>query len=208
MESPKLVVLGSGSAIKIEATEAALTHLLAAGIIHFAAVVDAVSGVRPQPVGQAETLQGARNRAHSAAAARHDTNPAMAVSYAIGIENGMWEEQAGDPTTLVDAAFVVCLVLDPVLDARKGSEDKCGGSTTYSVVEEFVEMSDVLPIPAIRPFPRGRYGEWSAIKDPHEVLTNGLRPRKLFLIPPLERIAARIVQHMNATGRAVPQVSA
>ena len=41
--------------------------------------------------------------------------------------------------------------------------------------------SEVLPIPMKRPFAGGRNGEWSVLKDPHDVLTNGAKPRRAYL---------------------------
>ena len=173
--SPLIVTLGSGSAIKIEAVNEAFASIVEQSRVKIVPVIDAVSGVRPQPIGKAETKTGARNRAIFAAQ-RH---PGCAFS--IGIENGMWEEDEGNPSSLVDGAFVVCLCI---------SHNRQTAAT--DVLDEFVEQSDVLPIPQERPFPCGRNGEWSVLKDPHSVLTGGAKPRKSFLVPPLVRIAARI----------------
>jgi non-canonical (house-cleaning) NTP pyrophosphatase len=175
-----VVALGSGSAIKIEATKTAFAALLAAGQLRLEPVIDAVSGVRPQPVGKSETVSGARNRALCAA------RRCSQARFAIGIENGMWEEEAGRPETLADAAFVVCLTV-----ARKA------GGDDFVVEEEVVELSDSLSIPPVRPFPVGQNGEWSMLKDPHGVLTNGLRPRKSFLISPLERISQHVARRLK-----------
>jgi non-canonical (house-cleaning) NTP pyrophosphatase len=149
------VAIGTGSTIKIEALREALDDTLGAGCYEVLAVVDAESGVRPQPVGLEETELGARNRAAAARARYPD------AEFAVGIENGMWP--MAEPTGGCrdeDAACIVVLV---------------------SGAQEEVRWSDALPIPTQRPFPMGRNGEWSALKDPHAVLTNGTRPRKQFL---------------------------
>mmetsp|Transcript_30432 Transcript_30432/g.33998 ORF Transcript_30432/g.33998 Transcript_30432/m.33998 type:complete len:265 (-) Transcript_30432:49-843(-) len=110
------------------------------------------SGVRPQPIGKNETKKGAMNRAYGAKRKKRQAN------YWIGIENGMWETKKDH---WVDGACIVIII------AGKKSN--------------VVLWSDTLVIPPVRPFEKGPNGEWSILKDPHSVLTNGARPRVDFL---------------------------
>jgi hypothetical protein len=59
------VAVGSASALKVSAVREAFPGWMVTG-------VDVPSGVRPQPVGKAETLAGARNRARAALSAVAD----------------------------------------------------------------------------------------------------------------------------------------
>lgn len=122
------ITLGSTSAIKREAVEAAFPGCLVQQ--H-----NVPSGVPEQPVGRAQTEQGARNRCSGALKAA--VGP---VDLAIGIENGMWREASGEG--FVDGAAVVV--------HRIGSD------------EPILGWSDVLPIPADHP--PGDAGMWSALK--------------------------------------------
>lgn len=94
------IVVGSKSAIKIEAVEAAAAAL---GIEADVVGVEIDSRVPPQPFGQQETLNGALARALGAQATDPD-------AYAIGIENGLIVEGP----TVTDVAFVA--LLTPEID--------------------------------------------------------------------------------------------
>jgi inosine/xanthosine triphosphatase len=94
------VVVGSLSEIKLAAVREAL------GDKAEVEGVDVESGVPPQPVGAAQTLEGARNRAREALKLRPDAD------MAIGIENGMFEV---DDDQWVDVAMLV--MLSPATEA-------------------------------------------------------------------------------------------
>jgi len=143
------VSLGSASPIKRDAVKKALPNC-ELQLHHIE------SGVPPQPVGKAQTEEGAKNRCAGAKA--RAVGP---VDLCIGIENGMWEEKG----VMVDGAAIV------IDDGRNVT----------------VIWSDVLPIPAGHP--GGPNGEWSLLKDPHSVLTQGQRPRAAFLADALSKWA-------------------
>ena len=93
------IVIGSTSAHKRDAVHMALEALgdevpgrEAADIV----IVEAPSGVPPQPYGRKQTLQGAENRARAA-------REAGKGAYAIGIENGL----VPHGTYVADIAYVV-----------------------------------------------------------------------------------------------------
>jgi len=89
------VIVGSKSAIKVGAVEAAVAELgLEADVIG----VETDSGVSPQPFGKQETLNGALARALEAQASDPE-------AYAVGIENGLVKEKG----IAHDVAYVVVL---------------------------------------------------------------------------------------------------
>ena len=116
------------------------------------------SGLPDQPIGKAQTLEGARNRCVGAMREAGDGSWDMA----IGIENGMWQEVEEEKEKAggkwVDGAGIV------INDGSK----------------EHVVWSDTIDIPATG-HPRGPNNQWSVYKDPHSVLTQGKRPRARFL---------------------------
>jgi len=116
--------------------------------------VDVPSAVPPQPVGRLETALGARFRAMRARAGRSD-----AAMWA-GIENGMYTVSGEEGCKWVDAACIVLL----------------RGADNLEIAEFW---SDTLDIPP--DFPKGPNGEWSLLKDPHNEITKGARPRSKFI---------------------------
>lgn len=68
------------------------------------------SGVPEQPVGKAQTLEGASNRCNGARQAALESGAEFDLC--VGIENGMWKSESGDG--MVDGAAIV------VEDARDG----------------------------------------------------------------------------------------
>lgn len=159
----RTIGLGTGSELKIAAVREVFPG------VTVVPVGDAPSGVRPQPIGKEETATGARNRAAAARAAVPDAQAW------IGIENGMWpgEDQttASSGSSRVDAACIAVFFAD-------GTECHI--------------WSDELLIPdGELPFPPGPNGEWSILKDPHSVLTNGARPRQKFIADALRSALAR-----------------
>lgn len=78
--------------------------------------------------------------------------------WAIGIENGMWEESGG---VWVDGAAIAIWNAHDDIDAIQ------------------VIWSDVIQIP--QGHPTGPDGQWSCYKDPHSVITKGKRSRAAFL---------------------------
>jgi len=153
------IVLGSESVIKLEAVRRAFPEADVNGL-------SCESGVPPQPVGKEETERGAFNRAHAAWMTRnsHLDPPVLC----IGIENGMYQRDSDG--VWVDAAIAVILEKKP----DSGEEDGFVRSS---------EWSEELEIPP--DFEKGPFGEWSYLKDPHVVVTNGKKPRADFLVETL-----------------------
>lgn len=117
--------------------------------------VEVVSAVPPQPVGRPQTEEGARHRAVEAHKAKPDAD------LWVGIENGMYQVEHEGQLKWVDAACIVVIC------------KKEGGNV------ESVVWSDEIDIPA--DFPKGPEGEWSVLKDPHNEITQGKRPRASFI---------------------------
>eukprot|EP01135_Chromosphaera_perkinsii_P010941 Nk52_evm2s2290 gene=Nk52_evmTU2s2290 len=173
------IALGSKSEIKQRAVSRVFPEC---SITSF----DCSSGVSSQPVGQQETQAGALNRAKAAAEEMGKQKETGALHVlGMGIENGMWEgeiQKEGETSPrMVDGACIA--VWD---HSRKSSS---------------MEWSEVLEIPPPdqRPFPPGRDGEWSALKDPHSVLTNGEKSREQFLVGALQQWRNRWEAERNET---------
>jgi len=113
-----------------------------------------------QPVGRGQTLKGAMDRV-SAAREQHPD----AQMY-IGIENGMMQEEG----EWVDRGAIV------FISVRGAVEDLTQGWTAP------------LSIPSDHP--KGENGCWSALKDPHSVITHGTKPRQKFLTDAMHKMHA------------------
>eukprot|EP01084_Bolivina_argentea_P130654 230634_1 len=140
------------------------------------------SGVPEQPVGKKQTQQGAKYRADKA----KELKPNAFIW--IGIENGMYRQppmqQNDKQTNIFDYWFDVgCIV---IIYKNKNNE----------LIEDVI-WSDSLPIPIDAAKEcltedgkaakyNGNY-TWSPLKDPHYELTNGKRPRKLWLLESLKK---------------------
>ena len=59
--------------------------------------------------------------------------------------------------------------------------------------EEIVLWSETIEIPdkKDRPFDEGPEGEWSVLKDPHSIITKGIKSRKDFLVDALLKLQRR-----------------
>jgi hypothetical protein len=174
VETFRQVACGSTSAIKSAALRSQLPPTVQV------VEVNAFSMVPPQPIGKSQTERGALNRAMGARE-RHPEADAW-----IGIENGMWSLSDYDQVSTDPNEAVPCLLpgnTDPVPCLN------CDGACVVLLVNskhglrhgDLVTWTETLPIPISRPFSEGRLGEWSELKDPHAVLTNGAKPRQKFL---------------------------
>lgn len=144
------IALGSTSVIKCQA----LKSVYPDSQVH---LVDVVSAVPPQPIGQQQTLDGAMHRAKSA----RKEKPGCDLY--VGIENGMF--QRDEDNRWVDAACIVAI--------RDGDS------------KEHIFWSDSIEIPD--DMEKGPQGEWSILKDPHIVVTKGKRSRAQFLADALSK---------------------
>jgi hypothetical protein len=168
------LLLGSSSLIKRSAVLEAFGDLvLSEDLLCYSST----SGVPEQPIGQEQTREGAFNRAIDAR-----KNCGADFDYVIGIENGIWETSEG----WVDGASI-CLL--PRSWEGENFQDTISLTTSDSnhnnndlKIPIFL-WSDLLFVPPIseRPFEEGPNGEWSVLKDPHAILTDGKRPRAEFL---------------------------
>lgn len=174
VETFRQVACGSTSAIKTAALRSQLPPSVQ--VIE----VNAFSMVPPQPIGKSQTERGALNRAMGARE-RYPEADAW-----VGIENGMWSLSDYDQVSTDPGEAVPCLLpgnTDPVPCIN------CDGACVVLLVNskhglrhgDLVTWTETLPIPISRPFSEGRLGEWSELKDPHAVLTNGAKPRQKFL---------------------------
>ncbi len=152
------IVLGSKSDIKRGAVEGALREH---GIDFELQIVDAASGVNPQPVGEEEIQSGARNRALAA----READPS---AYAIGIENGIM--YSGN--TWADIAFIA--IIPP------GGDLKMLHTRTVIVPEDAVEESKASGFSiTVGQILAKRHG-WDP-DDPHVHLTHGSWGRRKIL---------------------------
>jgi inosine/xanthosine triphosphatase len=83
----QLVIVGSKNPVKIKCTETAFSEAFSKSFLVDG--VNASSGVSDQPIGSAETFQGAKNRAQNA----RKTFPE--ADYWVGIEGGIEEDEHG-----------------------------------------------------------------------------------------------------------------
>lgn len=174
------VLLGSNSKIKKSAVISAFGETLEELVCY-----PSTSGVPEQPIGLDQTREGAFNRAVDA-----QRNMGKDYDYTIGIENGIWETTE----SWVDGACICVLPRgwEGDLSTALANTDQSDEGSSRS--QPVFLWSDVIIVPPVeqRPFPVGPNGEWSALKDPHAVLTNGTRPRMEFLraalVPFVEKI--------------------
>jgi non-canonical (house-cleaning) NTP pyrophosphatase len=164
------VIVGSMSALKTTVVEIAMREL---GQVRTIVSVPVASGVASQPVGEDETLRGARQRAMSAKAVDSSV-------CAIGIENGIrqvgngWEDWAvivllpADGTEIIVHSDGVAVPTDIVEVARA----RGFSTTTVGAVlaERFGSLSD----------------------DPHTFLTGGRVSRQELLVSAVVRALAQV----------------
>ena len=82
-----VIVVASQNPVKVEATRRGFARMFPQVTLHVQSVA-AASGVRQQPLSDAETLQGARNRA------QHAAQLVPQADYWVGIEGGVEERQS------------------------------------------------------------------------------------------------------------------
>ena len=95
------VAVGSTNPVKLEAVKAGFRSIFPGDALEFVSL-EAASGVSAQPMGDAETRQGAENRALAARNAQPDAD------FWVGVEGGA-EETPGSPRALLTFAWVVIL---------------------------------------------------------------------------------------------------
>lgn len=179
--------LGTGSEIKINAVTRVFGPTTTFGA-EISPVIDAPSGVPPQPISKQQTRQGAVNRARAAQKSKPDCDAF------IGIENGMWiknenvDENDDEQQVWEDAAYVV-MIIPAVVGQVSETEDL--------VLDALSDAIDIPPRDK-RPFKTGPNGEWSVLKDPHSVLTNGKKPREEFLVEALDRLKKVVIDLSQA----------
>lgn len=167
-----VVSLGSASVLKIEAVKKAFGK-------GFSVVgYDVPSGVPSQPVGQEQTLEGARNRAY------HAKKLHPSARYSIGIENGMWLDV--HTQCWVDGA--ACVLLDHVTD-----DVHIGWSDLIFICwKQHCRVCCALDEDngATLLVPLGPDEQWAIQKDPHEVLTG--KPRSVYLQDTIKRMLKHV----------------
>ena len=158
------LILGTKSALKVAALQTALAEL---GWEAEISTVSAASGVAEQPVGEAETTRGARQRALGAQA--HDPS-----AIAIGIENGIrrvadhWYDWAVIVFLKPTGAVTIVSSDDVMMPAELVEEARSRGFSTTTVGSLIAK----------------KYGCPS--DDPHAFLTHGRRPRQRLLADALK----------------------
>jgi len=95
------IAVGSTNPVKLEAVKAGFRSIFPGDALEFVSL-EAASGVSAQPMGDAETRQGAQNRALAARNAQPDAD------FWVGVEGGA-EETPGSPRALLTFAWVVIL---------------------------------------------------------------------------------------------------
>lgn len=116
-----LVLVGSKNPVKISCTEDAFTRAFNSSFL--VEGINASSGVPEQPVGERETLLGAKNRAYNSREVFPEAN------YWVGIEGGVDEDEKGM------FAFAWIFILD---NSGKTSQSKTGTFYLPTQVAELV----------------------------------------------------------------------
>ena len=153
------------------------------------------SGVQEQPVGKEQTEEGAQYRADKAKELKPDCD------CWIGIENGMYREVPKEindnnnnnkKVTVFDYWFDIgCIVIiykDPTND-NKLKTDVIWSDSLAIPVENCREC---LTNDGKQAKYNGNY-TWSPLKDPHEKLTNGKKPRKIWLLEAMQKWKAQSI---------------
>ena len=114
-----VIVVASQNPVKVEATRRGFARMFPQVAFHVQSVA-AASGVRPQPLSDAETLQGALNRT------QHAAQLVPQADYWVGIEGGVEERQG------TMAAFAWIVVSTPHLlgQSRTGTFSLPAGVAT------------------------------------------------------------------------------
>ena len=86
-----VISVGSTNATKLEAVRSAFSLAFPSALLHIHGY-SAPSGVSAQPMGDAETRQGASNRASAAQAAHAAAHGGATPHYSVGLEGGCGEE--------------------------------------------------------------------------------------------------------------------
>ncbi len=197
--------IGSGSQIKIRAVQTAFPNSTV--IPH----TTAASNVKDQPIGKRETYEGARNRAIETfrQLCKKDNNRCDAY---IGIENGIWDPTDDGWDEMDFAKFAARMGSKPDHSGEENQHVWIDAAIVVMLVpideskEEFLTFfveSEHLPLPpkSKRPFEGGKRGEWSVLKDPHEVLTGGKKPRAVFLVEAMENLKKDIEMKQQQPGK-------
>lgn len=104
------IIVASTNPVKIQSAVLGFQRMFPDEIFQ-AEGVSAPSGVRAQPIGDAETLQGALNRA------RHVRDLVLNADYWVGIEGGVGEDEGG----MLVFAWVVVLTREKTGKSRTGA---------------------------------------------------------------------------------------
>jgi len=172
-----IISVGSGSAIKRKAVASVWPQ---AKIICY----PVPSEIPEQPVGEEQTLQGAKNRARNAL--KESLKDYVKPSFVVGIENGMWLVPA--PENIPD---------DEKCKYRFDfSKKKCwvdGAAivlmdSNYKLIDTL--FSETIFIPEVHEM--GPDSMWSNLKDPHSVVTG--KPRSQYLAETLAKMKERLEQ--------------
>ena len=169
------ILLGSNSSIKREAIQRAFKNKILELTCY-----PSSSEIPEQPIGREETKLGSFNRARNALLHQRSSSSSSQFNFSIGIENGMWEifNTENNSNIEVDGA---CICILP--GNWEGTFEEAITLEDGELSHPIFLWSDIIPIPPIneRPFEVGPNGEWSILKDPHIILTNGERSRSKFL---------------------------
>lgn len=170
------IILGSGSALKRAAVERSLED---AGLAHATVKsFDVSSGVNDQPVGNEETLKGARCRAQSAIECwkKEEDSGDKLLTYAIGIESGIVcvDEAA---CLWMDVAWIV--IVDMATN-REFVASSAGVPLPREPVEEALRMGVHAHTVGQR-IAASVHGSSCDSRDPHRWITAGLVDRERLL---------------------------
>eukprot|EP00485_Elphidium_margaritaceum_P015710 CAMPEP_0202733030 /NCGR_PEP_ID=MMETSP1385-20130828/187963_1 /ASSEMBLY_ACC=CAM_ASM_000861 /TAXON_ID=933848 /ORGANISM="Elphidium margaritaceum" /LENGTH=209 /DNA_ID=CAMNT_0049399357 /DNA_START=27 /DNA_END=656 /DNA_ORIENTATION=- len=176
-----LIALGSSSAIK----QKVVKETFASKNVEVVGLSFA-SGVPEQPVGKAETQKGAQFRAEKAKELKPD------ASVWIGIENGMYRQTPDDHQAnnqdneevfkyWFDVGCIFIIYKDDKNDQLQ--TDVCWSDSLPIPIEN---TKDCLEKDGKSAKNNGNH-TWSPLKDPHSELTNGKRPRKMWLLDAMKK---------------------
>jgi hypothetical protein len=87
---------------------------------------------------------------------------------------------------------VACVCVVP--SGWSGCFESCSEDNSTSTSPIFLWSEELrIPPASERPFEEGPNGEWSALKDPHIVLTDGVKSRSQFLQEVIKRLVPLLV---------------
>jgi non-canonical (house-cleaning) NTP pyrophosphatase len=165
-----IIAVGSGTGLKPKCVAEVFYE-------HKVIAIPISSGVSEQPIGKKETKQGAMNRAIRSLEEEKDAD------IAFGIENGLIKD---NDNNWIDIACIICIDRNNKI-IEKWSDALDIPKSWGELAESDKSISYVKAL-------KQKYEEYKLMDshDPHNYLTNGKKPRAIYLKETLEIIKKEI----------------